>query len=59
MRSHFTTLDWLVLLAYLAATLGFTRSPFHAFLAIVLGTLAILFGGIAFSSIFSRQPHRS
>jgi SSS family solute:Na+ symporter len=39
--------------------LDFARSPFHAFLAIVLGTLAILFGGIAFSSLFSRQPHRS
>jgi SSS family solute:Na+ symporter len=34
------------------ATLDFARSPFHAFLAIVMGTLVILFGGIAFSALF-------
>ncbi len=36
-----------------------TRSPFHAFLAIVLGTLVILFGGIAFSTLFHRKEIRS
>jgi SSS family solute:Na+ symporter len=30
------------------------RSPFHAFLAIVLGTLVILLGGVAFSALWRR-----
>jgi hypothetical protein len=38
--------------------LDFARSPFHAFLAIVLGTLVILFGGIAVSSLFFRNSIR-
>ncbi|MCW1923409.1 sodium:solute symporter [Luteolibacter arcticus] len=36
-----------------------TRAPFHAFLAIVLGTLVILFGGVAFSTLFHRKQIRS
>jgi SSS family solute:Na+ symporter len=34
------------------ASLDFARSPFHAFLAIVMGTLVILLGGMALSSLF-------
>jgi SSS family solute:Na+ symporter len=37
------------------APLVAAKAPFHAFLAIVLGTLVILFGGIAFSSLLPRK----
>ena len=37
------------------ASLVASKAPFHAFLAIVLGTLVILFGGIAFSSLLPRK----
>jgi SSS family solute:Na+ symporter len=37
------------------ASLDFARSPLHAFLAIVMGTLVILSGGVAFSSLFPAQ----
>jgi len=40
-------------------SLGYAESPFHAFLAIVLGTLTILFGGIVFSSFIPRKFTRS
>lgn len=40
------------------ASLDFAKAPFHAFLAIVLGTLVILFGGITFTSLFARKPLR-
>lgn len=39
-------------------SMGATKAPFHAFLAIVLGTLVILFGGIAFSTLLPRTEIR-
>lgn len=36
-------------------SLGYAESPFHAFLAIVLGTLTILFGGIVLSAFIPRK----
>lgn len=36
-------------------SLDAARAPFHAFLAIVLGTLVILFGGVAFSTLLPRK----
>lgn len=40
-------------------SLSAAKAPFHAFLAIVLGTLVILFGGIAFTSLLPRKELRS
>ncbi len=40
------------------ATWGSSRATFHPFLAIVLGTMIILFGGVALASLFSRKEIR-
>jgi SSS family solute:Na+ symporter len=39
-------------------SLAFAESPFHAFLAIVLGTLTILFGGVALSTLVPQKQIR-
>lgn len=39
--------------------LSAAKAPFHAFLAIVLGTLVILFGGILLATVLPRKDFRS
>ena len=41
------------------ASVDFARSPFHSFLAIVLGTTVILLGGVAFSPLLPGKPIQS
>ena len=53
-------IGWMTLSAagWWPENLAYAESPFHAFLAIVLGTLTILFGGIVFSCFIPRKPTR-
>jgi solute:Na+ symporter, SSS family len=55
------TIAWITLSAagWWPAGLAGWQSPFHPFLAIVLGTLVILFGGVAFGALWHRLSTRS
>ncbi len=55
------TISWITLstAGLWPVSLEFARSPFHAFLAIVLGTMVILFGGITFSALIRRKELNS